>query len=87
MDPIIWIQILDEAACVSLHANAFGKIMNPSLPSHLSYGLIVWLIGFFSLGKATSLEGKLWIQTKLTLCHILSIAELLGKYILVEMLW
>ena len=38
-------------------------------------------IGFYSLGKAISLEGKHWIQTSftllknLTLCHILLMVE------------
>ena len=30
------VQILDVAACVSYHPNAFGKGMNPSVPT--SYG-------------------------------------------------
>ena len=44
-----WIQLLDEAFCISLHANAFpppamGKIEKPT--------------GLCSLNKATSIEGK-----------------------------
>ena len=27
----IWVQILDKAVCISLHVNALGKGMNPSL--------------------------------------------------------
>ena len=59
--------------------------MNSCFPP--SYGKIAGKTGFFSLGLATSLiKEKLWIPTsfsplnKLTLYHILLVAERLGKY-------
>ena len=33
IDMMSWIQILDEAICISFHANVQGKDMNPSLIS------------------------------------------------------
>ena len=30
---VIWVQILTEAVCILLHANSFGKSINPSLLS------------------------------------------------------
>ena len=29
MDMVIWVQILDQAVCISHSANTFGKGMNP----------------------------------------------------------
>ena len=60
------VQILDKAVCVSLHANALGKGINPFL--FLSQ---LWVNSrtdwAFSLGLATGLgEGKLWIHTSST---------------------
>ena len=52
------VQILDEAVCISLYANALGKAMNPCPPPHPAMSKIVGQTGFFSLGYATSLERK-----------------------------
>ena len=59
------VQILDETICISLHANALGKGMNPySFPS---YGQIIGLTGSFSLVMVTSpRDGKHDIQTNCT---------------------
>ena len=63
IESVIWVQILDEAVCVSLCANTLGKGMNPFTPPP-SYGQIVGQIGFFIPHEATNLgERKLWIQT------------------------
>ena len=57
---VIQVQALDEAVCILLHNNAFGKGINPSV-LHLTQKRVnsqaVWLL---LLCKATSLgEGKL----------------------------
>ena len=53
--------------CISLHGNALGKSINPSvLP--LDMNKVIKLTWFSSFSKATNLkEGKLWIQTSCTL--------------------
>ena len=51
------VQILDEAVCTLYSANNLGKSINPIiLPSIMDSGL-------FNFSMATSLEGKLRIQT------------------------
>ena len=36
MESVIQVQILDEADCISLHANALGNSINPFIPpTHL----------------------------------------------------
>ena len=62
MDTATRVQILDETDCISHSTNTLGKRINPIiLPPTM--GKIVGQTNFFSLGEATSLEGKLWIQT------------------------
>ena len=56
-----WVQILDEFVCISHGANTLEKGMNATLLPHLVK--IVGQTGFFNLGMATGLEGKIWIQT------------------------
>ena len=53
---------LNKAVCISHTANTLGKNMNPTilLPA---MGKIVGQTELFNLGMATSLEGKLWLQT------------------------
>ena len=59
MESVNQVQILDEAICVSLHANAVGKGINPS-GLLLAIDKTVGKTDFFSLDKATSLgEGQL----------------------------
>ena len=57
MGSVIRVQFLDKALCVSLWTDALDKGMNPSFLL-CSYRKIAGQIGFFSLGKATSLGEK-----------------------------
>ena len=60
MDSATRVQIHDEAACISLCANALWKDMNQSFLSPAT----VWQNGLFSLCAATSLrEGKPAVKT------------------------
>ena len=72
--------------CISFYGNAVEKVMNPSvLPNRI--GKTEGQTGFFIIGLREGLvEGKLNINAlystlKLTLCHIMSRVEGLGKYI------
>ena len=40
MELVTCVQILNNADCISLHANAFGKGINPSTPPHSRYGYL-----------------------------------------------
>ena len=51
MESVTQVQILNEAFCISLHANALAKCMNPSLPS--------LAMSFFRFDKDSLREGKL----------------------------
>ena len=79
MELVIQVQILDEAVDVSLHANALGKGMNPSvLPSTMSNSNAE--VGVLALVCQPDWEKNNWIQTSFTtfknwLCHILSVVK------------
>ena len=62
MELAIWVQILDEAVCISLQVNSFRKGRNTPVPS-LAMGKIVAQTGFFSLGKKN-------FKFKLDLLHL-----------------
>ena len=69
MDATIWVQILDEIVCISLHAVSLEQNINTSFLSlslSLSYTAMskdVEQTGLFSLGKETGLEeGKILIS-------------------------
>ena len=60
------VQIWDKAVYILLHTNALRKSINPFvLPSTMDN--MIEQIRFFGFGKATTLEGKLLIQTSCTL--------------------
>ena len=50
------VQILHATDCISHSTNTLGKGMNPII---LPLAMVVGQSSFFSLGEATSLEGKL----------------------------
>ena len=54
MDPVTWIQILDDDVCILHSANTFQKGMNSIvLPPAVGYRRADW---HFSIGMATNLE-------------------------------
>ena len=57
------VQALDEAVWTSLCSDPLGE-RHESICSSLIYGYIEKQTEFFSFSKATSLEEKLWIQTR-----------------------
>ena len=68
MDTANWVQILNEAVCISQSVNTLRKDMNPIiLTPTMELGLRNYLVkqtGLFNFGIATGQgEGKLWIQT------------------------
>ena len=94
MDPVTWVQILDDAICILIRSRwcylYFDKIFHERYEFNYSppcYELIVGQIEFFNLGMETNQGGKFRIQTsctlfkKLKLYHILLMVEGLGKYI------
>ena len=55
MDTATWVQILEEAVCISLRVNTLEKDLNPTV------SLTVGQTGLFNLEMATDQgEGKLW---------------------------
>ena len=67
MDSTIHVHSLGDAVCISLHANALVKCMNPSLAPPPSNGSIVGQNGLFNLVTVMGQgEGKLRIQTDFT---------------------
>ena len=64
MDSTIKIQILDKAVCISLHANAPGKGMNPI---HFSAHCYKWMIGLVLFHGISTIIGYL---TPILLIHL-----------------
>ena len=44
MESVTWVQILEEAICISHHANSRQKGMNPTIASNPVIGRVNWIL-------------------------------------------